>query len=159
PAWEDATQAVPPSATQPGRESTPQQPVAPGALPPPAIVRASAAPTIPSPAKPAAPATPPFLKAALFVLVALVAGAVRAAAAFVLGRAGKLASGCVSGATCASMDLPDPTHVDPQAILPAVEKLAKGMDERASFTIITVMEVARDGTADVTGDRGITYGF
>jgi len=123
--------------------------------PAPAPVSALAAAPLPAPAGPAAKSNS--------VLLALVAvGAVLLLGVLVLGvsllRGGSSGS-CAPGATCLATDLPDPAHVDAQAILPAVLKIAKNVDSRAVLAVINAGDVTKDGTSDLTGDHMMSYSF
>ena len=106
----------------------------------------------------AAPAKPAIPKAALFALIGV--GAVMAVGLVLIGvsKVGDAAN-CAPGATCTSIDVPDPTHVDVQALLPAVEKIARSTDSHAALAIMIIGDVTRDGTSDISGEHSATYQF
>jgi serine/threonine protein kinase len=129
-----------------------------------------APPVPPAPMVPAAPAPRPRrLLVAMVVIAAVMAVGLVLVGLSLLNRgdggsgngSGTVAaqmSGCPPRAVCVSMDIPDPAHVDPVTIFPAVEKLVKGADPRAVFTLI-VGETSRDGTSDLSGDHSLLFQF
>jgi serine/threonine-protein kinase len=139
----------------------------------PAAQAVAPAPATPAAATPAAvtPAPVPPRRSRRRWVVLLVAVLLLAAGAggvwFVLfqgageddASAGKPLTSCASGSTCFAMELSDPAHVDAQAILPAVVKIARNAEARALLTGITVNEPGKDGTVDLTGDKQIVYQF
>jgi serine/threonine-protein kinase len=109
---------------------------------------------------------PPHPKGSRAILLALLGVGALLIVAVVLFAGSRLgvpglggSASCMPGAICASIDVPDPAHVDPQAILPAVHRIARSIDGHAALTMISVTDVARDGTTDVSGEHGITYEF
>jgi serine/threonine protein kinase len=145
----------------------------PSTLPSPGM----APPTGPGQADPLAPVVPvpvpPRSRALMIALVVvggvLAVGLVLVGIALLGGGGGEAGSGlgsgftpanCMPNATCVAIDVPDPTHVDAQTLLPVVLKLARGTDGKAVLSNIFVSDVGKDGTADLTtGDHQILYQF
>jgi len=103
---------------------------------------------------------------ALVVVCGLLAVGLIIAGVALFGRGGAGDAGgreplanCTPGATCLATDLPDPGHVDAQAILPTVTKMARNTETRAVLSTIFVAETGKDGAADITGDKQILYQF
>ena len=156
---------APPSAAPWSAQVSPQAHSVQSGGVPPAV--SSVPPTLGSAIFPTAPAQPQAKSRALAIAIVVaglaVAGGLAAVAVALLGGgsggSGTPAAGCMPGLTCVTLDIPDATRVDAQAILPAVEKIARGTDGRAGLTMIMAGAITRDGTSDISAGGQISYEF
>jgi serine/threonine protein kinase len=132
--------------------------------------------SLPTGAPPVASAAPPTLQSAVspkarshaLPIAIAVAGLAVAAGLVVVGVAllgggpggwSQAIAGCAPGMTCVALDIPDPAHVDAQAILPAIEKIARDADSHAGLTAIMAGAITRDGTSDISAGAQLSYEF
>lgn len=69
------------------------------------------------------------------------------------------AGGCGAAIACAPTQVKDVKHVDPIELLPVVKKLATQADASVKFLGINATHTQRDGSTDLTNNRGILYSF
>lgn len=69
------------------------------------------------------------------------------------------AGGCGAAIACAPTQVKDVKHVDPIELLPLVKKLATQADASVKFLGINATHTQRDGSTDLTNNRGILYSF